>query len=222
MDINALKSLLSDPPVKGHADLGQDILALALTDFKRNGYFVEFGVMDGVTSSNTYVLEKNYEWNGIVAEAAKVWHDKVTANRSCAKDFRAVAAHSKQNLIFKETDVQLGLSGLVDFFDDKEYHAQRRAASSGTSYKVQTVSLNDLLSEHNAPDYIDYISMDTEGSESAILDTFDFDRYQVGLWTIEHNYFDRARNHIFATMSANGYKRLAPELSTIDDWYIPA
>lgn len=214
--------MLSNPPIKGHADLRQDILALALTDFKRDGYFVEFGVMDGITSSNTYVLEKNYAWSGIVAEAAKVWHDKVTANRSCAKDFRAVAAHSKQNLIFKETDVQLGLSGLVDFFDDKEYHAQRRSASTGRSYKVQTVSLNDLLSEHDAPDYIDYISMDTEGSESAILDTFDFDRYQVGLWTIEHNYFDRARNHIFATMSANGYKRLDPELSTIDDWYIPA
>jgi len=222
MDINALKSLLSDPPVKGHADLGQDILALALTDFKCQGYFVEFGAMDGVAGSNTYLLEKKYAWTGIVAEAARVWHDKVTVTRSCAKDFRAVAAYSGQNLTFKETDVQLGLSGLVDFFDDKEYHAQRRAASTGASYKVQTVSLNDLLSEHDAPGYIDYISMDTEGSESAILDTFDFGRYRVGLWTIEHNYFDRARNHIYAIMSANGYKRLAPELSTIDDWYIPA
>lgn len=222
MDINALKSLLSDPPVKGHADLGQDILALALTDFKCQGYFVEFGAMDGVASSNTYLLEKNYAWTGIVAEAARVWHDKVAVTRSCAKDFRAVAAYSGQNLTFKETDVQLGLSGLVDFFDDKEYHAQRRAASTGASYKVQTVSLNDLLLEHDAPDYIDYISMDTEGSESAILDTFDFGRYRVGLWTIEHNYFDRSRNHILAIMSANGYKRLAPELSTIDDWYVPA
>jgi len=202
--------------------LGQDILALALTDFKCQGYFVEFGAMDGVAGSNTYLLEKNYAWTGIVAEAARVWHDKVAVTRSCAKDFRAVAAYSGQNLTFKETDVQLGLSGLVDFFDDKEYHAQRRAASTGASYKVQTVSLNDLLSEHDAPGYIDYISMDTEGSESAILDTFDFGRYRVGLWTIEHNYFDRARNHIYAIMSTNGYKRLAPELSTIDDWYIPA
>lgn len=222
MDIDALKLLLSAPPVKGHADLGQDILALALTDFKCQGYFVEFGAMDGITGSNTYLLEKNYGWTGIVAEAARVWHNKVARTRSCAKDFRAVAAYSGQNLTFKETDVQLGLSGLVDFFDDKEYHAQRRAASSGASYKVQTVSLNDLLAEHHAPDYIDYISMDTEGSESAILDTFDFGRHRVGLWTIEHNYFDRARDHILALMSANGYKRLAPELSTIDDWYIPA
>jgi len=63
--------------------------------------------------------------------------------------------------------------------------------------------------------------MDTEGSEPAILSTFDFSRYQVGFWTIEHNYFNRARTEILKIMTANGYQRLAPELSTIDDWYIP-
>jgi hypothetical protein len=222
MDINHVINTLKNPPITGRADLRQDILALALTDFKQGGYFVEFGALDGITGSNTYILEKNYGWTGIVAEAARVWKDKVQSNRSCVCDFRAVAAHSGQNLTFKETDVQLGLSGLIDFFDEKEYHARRRAASSGAHYKVSTVSLNDLLDEHDAPNYIDYISIDTEGSEPAILSTFDFRRRRVGLWTIEHNYFDRARNQMLEIMTANGYQRLLPKLSTIDDWYIPA
>lgn len=222
MDISEIQRVVQDTSINGQADLRQDILALAVHGFKRGGYFVEFGALDGVTGSNTYVLEQQYQWRGITAEAARIWHDRLRTNRACITDTRAVSAHSGQQLTFKETDVQLGLSGLVDFFDHREYHAARRASSTGTTYKVPTVSLTDLLTEHHAPAEIDYISMDTEGSELAILSTFDFSRYHVGLWTIEHNYFESVRDQIYSIMIANGYQRILPDLSTIDDWYIPA
>lgn len=222
MDVARLAAILKNPPMTGHADLKQDIVVLELTGYKQKGYFVEFGSMDGRQYSNTYLLEKEFGWNGIVAEPAKIFHERLQNNRCCAIDARAVADTSGRVLAFKETDAQLGLSGLVDYFDPQEYHGKVRASSPGRTYDVVTVSLNDLLSEHGAPAKIDYISMDTEGSEPAILSQFDFDRYQVEFWTIEHNYFDRARSKILEIMTANGYRRLAPELSTIDDWYIPA
>lgn len=221
MQISGIQEALEKSAIKGYADLRQDILALAVHGFKRDGYFVEFGALDGITGSNTYLLETQYDWRGIVAEAARTWHQPLKKNRRCVADTRAISAHSGQQLTFKETEVQLGLSGLVDFFDYREYHAQRRSASPGATYKVTTVSLNDLLTEHGAPFHIDYISMDTEGSEPAILSTFDFDRHRVALWTIEHNYFDQARAEIHDIMTRNGYQRLLPELSTIDDWYVP-
>lgn len=222
MNIDHLAKSLINPPFKGYSDLKQDILALLISDSKRDGFFVEFGGLDGITGSNTYLLEKEYGWNGIVAEAARTWQEKLKTNRKCILDFRAVAGHTGQTLTFKEVDIQLGLSGLVDFFDDKEQHAQRRNASSGNFYKVPTVSLVDLLDQHGAPGYIDYISVDTEGSEPAILSTFDFTKYKVGLWTVEHNHFPPAREEIFKIMTDNGYQRLLPELSSIDDWYVPS
>lgn len=220
MDLDQLAKSLKNPPIQGYADLKQDILALELTNFKRGGYFVEFGVMDGRTYSNTYLLESQFDWRGIVVEPSKIFQDRLSNNRRCIIDNRAVADQSNRVLSFKETDVQLGLSGLVDYFDPEECHDRTRSLSPGRTYDVITVSLNDLLAEHNAPKEIDYISIDTEGSEPAILSTFDFGQYQVRLWTIEHN-FSPARTAILKIMAENGYQRLAPELSTIDDWYIP-
>ncbi|GIT91759.1 hypothetical protein JANAI62_22160 [Jannaschia pagri] len=38
------------------------------TGFKRGGYFVEFGATDGVTLSNTWLLEMSFGWSGILAD----------------------------------------------------------------------------------------------------------------------------------------------------------
>ena len=213
---------LDAPPVRSHSDLNQDIVALAVSGWRQGGYFVEFGALDGMLGSNTVLLETAYGWTGIVAEPARCWREALTRNRQCRIDHRAVARESGQELQFKETDTQLGLSGLMDYFDDGECHTRRRLNSAGREYTVTTVSLNDLLDQHQAPPVIDYISVDTEGSELAILQGFDFSRRRVELWTIEHNYFDPARQAILEIMTNNGYQRILTQRSTIDDWYIPA
>jgi hypothetical protein len=195
-------------------------MVLSVTNRKKNGFFVEFGAMAGQKYSNTYLLESEFGWNGIVVEPAKVFHAELMKNRKCAIDFRAVDKVSNRVLTFKQTDIQLGLSGLISYFDPGEYHARTRANSAGAVYDVTTVGLNDLLSEYNAPIVIDYISIDTEGSEPAIIESFDFNKWDVGIWTIEHNYFEGARTAVYKIMTANGYKRILPELSTIDDWYV--
>src|SRR5262249_43957579 len=51
-----------------HSQLMQDIFALSVCDENHKGYFVEFGGGDGITYSNTYMLETAFGWTGIVAE----------------------------------------------------------------------------------------------------------------------------------------------------------
>jgi hypothetical protein len=82
-----------------------------------------------------------------------------------------------------------------------------------------TVSLNDLLNFYDAPKEIDYISIDTEGSEYEILSTFDFTKYKVKIITVEHNWTNN-RQKIFDLLHANGYEQVHDNATMCDDWYV--
>jgi hypothetical protein len=81
--------------------------------------------------------------------------------------------------------------------------------------------LNDLLNKYNAPDYIDYLSVDTEGSELEILSAFDFDRRTIGVITVEHN-FGSTRGELNDLLLSNKYVQFGQDISEYDDWYIHA
>ena len=205
------------------SQMGQDLLVLALSNPKSKGFFVEFGGCDGSTLSNTHMLEKQLGWNGIIAEPATVWHEKLQHNRTCHIDHRCVFSQSGLSLPFLETsgtnqnNSSPELSGLSAYAEGDWASNLRRQNSR--QYNVTTVSLNDLLDEHNAPAEIDYISVDTEGSELAILEAFDFQKRTVKLFTIEHNYQEQQRQQIHELMSSHNYERVLPEITLWDDWY---
>jgi len=202
-----------------YSELKQDVMVYSVLGDVSQGFFVEFGVMDGVIASNSLLFERAHSWSGIIAEPNKRFHDLLPKNRQCRIDHRAVYASSGGTLEFKEVDVHAGLSVLTDFMM-KDHHANRRHQSPGDTYQVQLVSLEDLLLQHDAPKTIEYISMDTEGSESAILESFDFSKFDVKIWTVEHNFAVSARNHIHDIMTANGYRRVLTDISNYDDWYV--
>ncbi len=193
----------------------QDLWVAYELKSRRNGYFVEFGAMDGVIFSNTYGLETHLDWNGVVAEPARIWHPAINDNRRCAVDRRCVWIRSGETLRFNQTEIT-GLS-TIDAYSDKDGHAEYR--TSGQRYDVETVSLNDLLGFWHAPRRIDYLSIDTEGSELDILESFDWRRHEIHLISIEHNHTDQ-RPRIFDFLSAKGYRRKFEQLSFADDWYV--
>jgi len=193
----------------------QDIFVLLETGFKRDGYFVEFGATNGIDLSNTYLLEKTFGWTGILAEPATVWHSDLNANRTASIEFDCVWKSSGESLEFNMVD-EAELSTLATFNNADGRSRKRR---QGATFTVKTVSLNDLLKRHSAPKHIDYLSIDTEGSELDILQSFDFTAHSFSVITCEHNYTkDRARIHRLLT--AKGYDRKLTSLSQCDDWYV--
>jgi FkbM family methyltransferase len=200
---------------QSRAQLLQDLFVLHHLGGRREGFFVEFGATNGVDLSNTFLLEKSYGWTGILAEPARCWHAQLRENRACSIDPRCVWSKTGDSLVFNEAPT--AEFSTIDAFSDADLHARIR--TSGSRYPVETVSLNDLLAGHDAPRTIDYLSLDTEGSELAILESFDFDRYDLRVITVEHN-GTPARAAIHALLSRHGFTRKFERFSRWDDWYV--
>jgi FkbM family methyltransferase len=200
------------------AQLCQDLWVLWETGGKREGFFVEFGATNGRDKSNTCLLEEGYGWNGILAEPFTRWHAELAQNRRARIDHRCVWKESGQQLQFVVTPEMPDYGGLAArAFDD--LHAGLRG-QSGERALVQSVTLNDLLREHDAPSHVDYLSIDTEGSELDILQAFDFDRYRIDLISVEHAFHEAKRRALRALLQGHDYVQRFPRFSQWDDWYV--
>jgi len=199
---------------KSVSQLGQDIWVLQQTSFKRNGFFVEFGATDGVLLSNTYLLEKGFGWRGICSEPNPKFFKELKKNRNCIVATDCLSGETGKVVEFIFADAYGGSKE----YANADSHYEKRAAYEvkNGSFKLKTISLHDFLIKHNAPKEIDYLSIDTEGSELEILSVFPFEKWSIRLFTIEHN-FTSQREYIRLLMQKNGYVCFE---QFWDDWYV--
>ena len=198
------------------SQLQQDLVAQFIFARNRNssqGYFVELGATDGIGLSNTFVLEKNYGWTGILAEPSRRYRESLQLNRNCQIDFRCVYSIGGQEIEF--TEMEIGEHSSV------EGYSRNTKGESGDvvrdSYLVETTTLEQLLITHNAPAFIDFLSVDTEGTEYQILRNFDFNKFSFGFIAVE---LSQNVTEIHNLLSKNGYARVLSNLSRWDGWYV--
>lgn len=202
-------SVITRSSTKSKAEYFQDLWVIASLNQKTKGYFVEFGATDGVAGSNTWLLENEYEWTGICAEPAKIYRDELTKNRACELDFRLIWSKTGEVIAFSEKEEGY-LSSVAS--------VQQLVAVSD-EYSVESVTLNDLLLQHGAPRNIDYISVDTEGSELEILrEFFNHADFSVSLFSIEHNWRED-KKELIDLMRLNGYRYEYQHLSYRDLYF---
>jgi FkbM family methyltransferase len=183
-----------------YSQLNQDVDVIQFYKNKENGYFIEIGANDGINLSNSYLLEKNYNWKGICVEPIPDIFNKLKNNRPnsiCVN--KAIYSYSDIILKFNIASCDL-LSGIVEHIN-----CHKSSLNNGKIIDVQTISMNDLLDNNNAPNFIDYLSIDTEGSEFEILKTIDYDKYTFGIIHVEHNYVEPQRTNMKEFLLSKNY-----------------
>lgn len=200
---------------RSRSQILQDLWVCFELGEKTDGYFVEFGATNGIKNSNTWLLEKTLGWKGILAEPNPIWHSALVAERDAAIEYRCVSSKSRETVTFIATnDTDPELSGIARYAD-ADHFAETR--SRGQRIEIETISLDDLLDEHGAPQRIDYLSIDTEGSELDILSAFSFSR-KFNVISVENN----PKNEVLIDelLAANGYIRVFRQFSQWDSWYV--
>ncbi len=204
------------------SQLYQDVFASFIIDKNFNKTFLEFGATDGIDLSNTYVLEKNFGWNGSLSEPSPQWHKNLKNNRpNCNIITKCIWSKSGEVLDFFESDVGV-LSTISKYKESDKVSIPGNTIErvrSGKLVKVETISLNDVIHKSFNSVAPSYISIDTEGSEYEILRFFNFKKFRPVVFTIEHN-FTEIENKIDGLMFENDYVRIFKEFTAFDAWYI--
>ena len=138
----------------------------------RGGYFVEAGACGGSTGSASYVLERDFGWNGICVEPLDTYYKVLLRLRACEKDARCLSDKTGELVEFLSYVEDRARSGIQSLNKNDDW-AERNHAHTELSTK-ETVTLSDLLEQHGAPDTVHYLCLDVEGAERTILEPYDF------------------------------------------------
>lgn len=169
---------------------------------RRGGRFAEIGAYDGVTGSNTLFFEKSRGWSGLLVEASPRLYAEVLRNRDtpCLNVAVAPAAGQAEFLEILGGYTQMGgLVGSLGRTARMQMEADPRTATE--VIRVPTRPLADILRDHGLV-RLDYLSIDIEGGERAVLEHFPFAEFEIQAWSIEVN---EADPEIPRIMSSAGY-----------------
>lgn len=196
-----------------YSQIGQDKKVFDFYNGKKEGYFVEVGAYDGIALSNTLALERQLGWKGICVEPLQTRFVNLVNNRTAHCCDLAVYHSTGLNVSFDIEGNAGMLSGINTHIDAHKAVVDRNKKT----ITIKTISLNDLLEKYNAPSFIEYLSLDTEGSEYEILRTLDFTKWKFGLIDVEHNRIEPRRSMIKQLLCNNGYTYIGP--NEFDDCY---
>ena len=197
------------------SQLLQDYFVASYFKFKEGGSFIEFGATDGIKDSNTFLLESKFGWKGVLVEPIISFYNQLKLNRKSKTLNNAVYHESNKSILFQES-IFPELSTIKGYGDSDDHNRQDNVASE---YNIDTITLNEIFENYFNDKIIDYLSIDTEGSEYDILNSFDFEKNKIRIITVEHNYSIQ-RNKIYKLLTKNGYKRVLTHISRWDDFYI--
>jgi len=200
---------------------GQDLFVLEVLGGVRGGYFLDSGASNGIQGSNTWLLESSFGWRGICVEPNDATFHELVRNRSCTC-LNCCLYNREGSVDFLEMAGVYG--GIMQEYDPghlrftQQVLVGRWPRSGGPPIvQKQARTLRSVLRLAGAPPVIDYWSLDTEGSELAILKSFPFDEYRFRVLTVEHN-DTPLREELHQFLKSRGYT-LARVLG-IDDGYV--
>lgn len=175
---------------------------------RSGGTFIEFGALDGLLDSNTLFFERNLDWTGILIEPNPAAFELLLKNRPNCQ--LANVAISNQNATLPFLKIAGGFYGWSGLSDDIEPQHHERIDRYIQQDELQTiqVSVHDLawLAERYQLTDVDFMSIDTEGTEEKIIRAFPWEQLRVGVFCIENNF----QNYdIEGLMASHGYVKSA-------------
>jgi FkbM family methyltransferase len=153
---------------------------------RKNGTFVEIGGYNGWQGSNCLFFEKMRNWKGLIVEASPSFVGLIAEIRNCEVIHAAISDHDGTVEFMDVTSGFTQMSGIVNHIDPEQLNVTRENPKHKERIvQVPSMRLSTLLRKYDLRE-IDYCSIDVEGAERAILDCFDFDEFNISVFSLEN------------------------------------
>ena len=169
------------------------------------GTFVEVGANDPILLSQTYRLEQ-LGWSGILIEPLRECVDRLRSIRRARVYELAAGAPEDEG-----RQLPLLVAGALSTLKPSIVEDVRPSEIR----QVPVRTLDSVLAEAGL-DRVDFLSIDVEGAELAVLRGFSIARYRPRLILVEDDVHDLTK-HVYLT--AHGYKLV--RRTALNNWYVP-
>ena len=163
-------------PNHHYAEFAEDIMVSRIFKNLKNGFYLDIGAYHPYKGSLTYNLYKS-GWNGMNFDISLSSIDLFNIARP--RDININCAISDFN-------------GETYYYENSAINQQNSLINSNNKQKkikVDSYKLSEILKLHNI-DKVDFINIDTEGTELKVLTGIDFKTVNPFLLTIEDNSFN--------------------------------
>jgi len=179
--------------IKYYSQIGQDQYYIEnIIKFKKDGFYLDIGANDGIHTSNTATLDLDLGWRGICVEANPFLIPLLKKNRPNAMVVEAACWIENTNIDLEITNSNNNgieghlLSRIANLGrDQKQFSLHFQENKKCVNVLAKTVT-SIIEENYKLPCVIDYLSLDTEGSELEILKSIDYNKIDIRFMTVEH------------------------------------
>ena len=137
---------------------------------KRPGIYADVAANHYKRISNTYFYDRCLNWRGVCVEPNPVYHDDLREKRTCNLVPTCVS-NASATLDFHMTDD--AINGVYGSVDKGAQHGKE-----GKLHRLHCVTLGSVFADLGMT-HVDFLSLDVEKHEEAVLRGIDFSRVQI-------------------------------------------
>jgi len=189
---------------------GQDVVLEKLGLLKKNGFFVEVGSNHPVFNSNTYFLEKVYEYKGVSIDPIDYSVD-FKKFRPRTTFLNNLVSNNNNPIDFYQVKNNLGWENQMSSINPKALKKGR--GFNAIKRRIKPISLKDL--DINS---VDILFIDVEGSEIGVLKSIDWKKVKPHVIVIENSGQFYMKSFLTNFLKKRNY-RLVAQIGYSDEIY---
>ena len=148
------------------------------------GFYLEMGGLDGVSLSTTLHFHREHGWKGILIEPSPTNYRELVVNRADDICINLAICSQAQDVHFVDKG---GVSGIYEFMSEsfqQKFHPELLKDHADGLPIIPCHPLANVLPVLGVT-HIDFFSLDVEGAELQVLQTFPFNSVTVSIFCVE-------------------------------------